>query len=147
VERRVPPRRSGTLTGSGSRERKLDRFDRDMLTFTLSWAPYGGPPNSECFVEFGMNADRVHERCMQVVCTARAADFGEEEGALLLRASQLLLGRPFQRDRRSIAPVARPNVNRFARRAAPVSALRRALTGRSATPSPTRTMPAESTPQ
>jgi hypothetical protein len=70
----------------------LDRFDRDLLTFMLSWAPYGGPPNDKCFVEFGMDAERVRERCMQVVCTARPANFGDTEHSLLLRASRLLLG-------------------------------------------------------
>lgn len=117
MERRVPPRGSGSLTQGESRKRQLDRFDRDLLAFVLSWAPYGGPPDDECFVEFGMNADRVHERCIQVVCTVRAAEFGDMERSLLLRASRLLLGHQGQRDRRSDAEVARPRVNRFARRA------------------------------
>jgi hypothetical protein len=90
------------LTGRESRK-QLDRFDRDLLAFMLSWAPYGGPPDRECFVEFGMSADRVQERCRQVVCTAHATDYGDTECSLLLRASRLLLGHPSQ--------------NRFARRA------------------------------
>jgi hypothetical protein len=106
------------VTAQKSGKRQLDRFDRDLLAFMLSWAPYGGPPDSECFVEFGMNADRVRERCMQVVCTARAVDYVETECSLLLRTSRLLLGPQNQRDRRSDAEVARPRVNRFARRAA-----------------------------
>lgn len=94
MERRLSPRRSGTVNGGESGKRKLDRFDRDLLTFMLSWAPYGGPPTDECFVEFGMDAERVRERCMQVICTARPADFGDTEHSLLLRASRLLLGPP-----------------------------------------------------
>lgn len=82
------------MTAGESRERQLGRFDRDLLTFWLSWAPYGGPPADECFVEFGMAIERVRECCMQVVCTARAADYGDTERSLLLRASRQLLGRP-----------------------------------------------------
>ena len=115
MERRVSPRGGGSVTGSGSRKRKLDRFDRDLLTFVLSWAPYGGPPDSECFVEFGMNAERVRERCLEVVCTARAIEHNDEERSLLVNAAQLLGA--IQRDSRSIAPVAKPKVTRFARRA------------------------------
>jgi len=117
VERRVPPRRGGTLTGKGSRKQRLDRFDRDLLVFILSWAPYGGPPDNECFVEFGMSAERVRERCVQVVSTTRAVDCGEDERALLLRTCKLLLGSPSQRDSRSNAPLNRPKVTRLVRRA------------------------------
>jgi hypothetical protein len=92
VEQRVSPRRSGTLSAGERQRRKLDRFDHDLLAFVLSWAPYGGPPADECFVEFGMSPGRVHERCLQVVCTARPGDFGDGDWALLIRASQLLLG-------------------------------------------------------
>jgi hypothetical protein len=147
VERRVPPRSSGTLTGRESGKRQLDRFDRDLLAFWLSWAPYGGPPADECFVEFGMDTERVRERCMQVVCMAPAANYGDTERSLLLRASRLLMEPPSQRARRSIAPVAKPRVNRFVRRAASANAFRRALTGRIAMSSPIRTAPPESTPQ
>lgn len=82
------------MNGRESGKRKLDRFDRDLLTFILSWAPYGGPPNDECFVQFGMDVERVRERCMQVVCTARPSNFGDADHSLLLRASRLLLGPP-----------------------------------------------------
>lgn len=142
MERRVPPRRSGTLNS----KRRLDRFDRDLLVFVLSWAPYGGPPENECFVEFGMNGDRVRERCMEVVCTARAAEFGDADSSLLVRVSRLLLG-PVQRDVRSIAPFTRPKVIRFARRAASERNRRGAVTGRKPTSSPTRTLPPLSTQQ
>jgi len=125
----------------GSRKRQLDRFDRDLLTFVLSWAPYGGPPDNECFVEFGMSADRVRERCMEVVCGARPAEYDEAEGSLLLRTCRLLLGPPSQRDSRSIASLTKPKVTRLARRAALRTTLRPAETGWSATLSPMRTVP------
>jgi hypothetical protein len=113
VERRVPPRRSGTLTARESRERQLGRFDRDLLAFWLSWAPYGGPPADECFVEFGMDIERARECCMQVVCTAHAAEYPDTEQALLLRASRLLLGHP---TRPAPLPVVRNPPNAVPRR-------------------------------
>jgi hypothetical protein len=91
------------VTARDTGQRQLDRFDRDLLAFMLSWAPYGGPPDSECFVEFGMNADRVRERCVEVVCAARAVDYGDTERSLLLRASRLLLGPPARPAPRPIA--------------------------------------------
>jgi hypothetical protein len=104
------------VTGKKSGKRQLDRFDRDLLAFILSWAPYGGPPENECFVEFGMTADRVREHCMEVVCGVRSVEYGDPDCSLIFRCSRLLLG-PVQRDNRSEAPVAKPRVNRFARRA------------------------------
>jgi hypothetical protein len=127
--------------------RQLDRFDRDLLSFMVSWAPYGGPPDNECFVEFGMSADRVHERCVQVVSTTRAADCADEERDLLLRTCRLLLGRPDQRDRRSIPLLNNSKVIRFARLPASPRNRRDTVAGRSATSSPTRTLPPLSTQQ
>jgi hypothetical protein len=91
------------LTGRRPRKRQLDHFDRDLLMFILSWAPYGGPPDSECLVEFGMSAGRLREKCVQVVSTTRSVDCDDEERELLLRTCRLLLGR---------------NPNRFVHRAA-----------------------------
>jgi hypothetical protein len=68
--------------------RKLERFDRDLLTFVLSWAPYGGPPEDECLIQFGMSANRVRQRCHELICTASPHDYGPPEFQLLLRASR-----------------------------------------------------------
>jgi hypothetical protein len=145
MERRVSPRRSGTLNRRKSGKRQLDRFDRDLLAFILSWAPYGGPPENECFVEFGMSSERVRERCMEVVCAARPVEYGETECSLLLRGARLL--GPVQRESRSMAPVATPKVRRFARRAASESNRRGAGADRIPTPSPIFTLPPLATQQ
>jgi hypothetical protein len=39
----------------------MDRFDRDILDFVRSWAPYGGPPADEVLAEFGMTRDQLFE--------------------------------------------------------------------------------------
>ncbi len=120
--------------------RQLDRFDRDLLSFVVSWAPYGGPPDNECFVEFGMSADRLRQRCVQVVSTTRAADCAEDERELLLRTCRLLLGQR-HRESRSIPMLTKPNVIRFARRPASPNNRREEAAGRSPTSSPTRILP------
>jgi hypothetical protein len=74
-----------------SPRRRLDRFDRDLLTFLLSWNRYGGPPEDECLVEFGMNPDKVHERCMELVCRCHPNAYLDAERTLLLRAGGMLL--------------------------------------------------------
>jgi hypothetical protein len=68
--------------------RNLERFDRDLLTFVLNWAPYGGPPDDECLIQFGMSADRVRQRCHELICTARPHEYEAPESQLLLRASR-----------------------------------------------------------
>jgi hypothetical protein len=68
--------------------RKLERFDRDLLTFVLSWAPYGGPPDDECLIQFGMSAKRVRRRCRELICTARPHEYEAPETQLLLRVSR-----------------------------------------------------------
>jgi len=68
--------------------RKLERFDRDLLTFVLSWAPYGGPPDDECLIQFGMSANRVRQRCHELICIARPSDYEAPEFQLLLSAAR-----------------------------------------------------------
>jgi hypothetical protein len=54
------------------------RFDRDLMDFVRSWAPYGGPPADEVMVEFGMTPDQLAERVQLIVATERARRFGRE---------------------------------------------------------------------
>lgn len=68
----------------------LERFDRQLLTFVVNWAPFGGPPVDECFVEFGMDIDRVRERCAKVVGNSPAGYYSQADCQLLVRASELL---------------------------------------------------------
>jgi hypothetical protein len=76
---------------AGSPQRRLDRFDRDLLVFVLSWRCYGGPPEDDCLVEFGLNRDQVNERCMELVCRCHPNAYHDAERTLLLRAGGMLL--------------------------------------------------------
>jgi hypothetical protein len=45
----------------------MDRFEREILDFIRSWAPYGGPPADEVWTEFGMSHDQLMDRVQQIV--------------------------------------------------------------------------------
>lgn len=45
----------------------MDNEDRLMLRFMLTWAPYGGPPEDETFVAFGINTDELRKRCVATI--------------------------------------------------------------------------------
>jgi hypothetical protein len=45
----------------------MDRFDREILDFARSWAPYGGPPADQVMAEFGMTRDQLFERLRRII--------------------------------------------------------------------------------
>ncbi|MFC9363555.1 hypothetical protein ACFTZB_44220 [Rhodococcus sp. NPDC057014] len=45
----------------------------DVLEFARKWAPYGGPPDEETWVHFGMNSARFADRYRQVVAQEKEA--------------------------------------------------------------------------
>lgn len=55
-----------TLRGRG-----IDRADHDLLTFAISWLPYGGGPEDEMLVNFGMTKRRYLNRLREVVYRQR----------------------------------------------------------------------------
>ena len=50
----------------------MDRFDRDILDFVRSWAPYGGPPTDEIWAEFGMTRKQLFDRLDVIISAERA---------------------------------------------------------------------------
>jgi hypothetical protein len=50
----------------------MDRFDREILDFVRSWAPYGGPPSDEVLTEFGMTREQLFDRVERIVATEAA---------------------------------------------------------------------------
>jgi hypothetical protein len=46
---------------------RIDRADHDLLTFAISWLPYGGGPEDEILVNFGMTKRRYVNRLREVV--------------------------------------------------------------------------------
>jgi hypothetical protein len=50
----------------------MERFDREILDFMRSWAPYGGPPADQVLEEFGMTRDELIDRMHLIVATEAA---------------------------------------------------------------------------
>ena len=50
----------------------MDRFDREIMDFVRSWAPYGGPPADEILLEFGMTRDQLTHRVQDIVAAEQA---------------------------------------------------------------------------
>ena len=50
----------------------MDRFDRDILEFVRSWAPYGGPPSDEVLAEFGLTPSQFAERVDLIISAENA---------------------------------------------------------------------------
>jgi hypothetical protein len=49
-----------------------DRFERDIVIFMRSWAPYGGPPDDEALLEFGLTRDQLVRRHQQILAAEAA---------------------------------------------------------------------------
>ena len=50
----------------------MDRFDREILDFMRSWAPYGGPPADEVLAEFGLTREELVDRAHLILATEAA---------------------------------------------------------------------------
>lgn len=50
----------------------MDGYDRSIIEFVLSWAPYGGPPAGETFCQFGITTEILRLRFISTV-SAHAA--------------------------------------------------------------------------
>ena len=47
--------------------RRIDRADHELLTFAIKWLPYGGGPDDEILVNFGLTKQRYLDRLRDVV--------------------------------------------------------------------------------
>lgn len=67
----------------------MDCFDKQILQFTLAWAPYGGSRNEDTFPEFGITADELAVEFHRIVATQlrRVRDLANSDRLLLARAS------------------------------------------------------------
>lgn len=76
----------------------VHEFDWELLEFVIRWQPYGGPPEDETLVRFGMAHSRLHARFREIVAeiTAGCDELSAERESLLLRARALIpsIGNP-----------------------------------------------------
>jgi hypothetical protein len=50
----------------------VNQFDRHLVSFVLTWAPFGGPTDEDTFPRFGLRANRVMGRFRRIVAAAEA---------------------------------------------------------------------------
>lgn len=49
------------------RARGIDREDHELLSFAVSWLPYGGGPSDEILIRFGLTKERYLMRLRRIV--------------------------------------------------------------------------------
>ena len=66
----------------------MDAYDRHLLSFVLTWAPFGGPPEEDSFPRFGLPTSAIYERFDRIVAAVegRTADLDEIDLDLVRRA-------------------------------------------------------------
>jgi hypothetical protein len=52
---------------SEQRRAQIDREDHELLTFVISWLPYGGVRDGDVFVRFGLTGQRFPVRLRETV--------------------------------------------------------------------------------
>jgi hypothetical protein len=88
-----PPARSGSPVAEQVRADPMDPYDRDLITFIIRWAPYGGPPRDEVLPAFGISADHLEERVLAIVRCYWMRNLAAEDRSLVLDAAALLRSR------------------------------------------------------
>jgi hypothetical protein len=68
----------------------VDRFDRQIVQFVVTWLPYGGPPDADAVIEFGMSPAQLLDRCRATVGKALRQDLPAAEQALVRSAARAL---------------------------------------------------------
>lgn len=53
-------------------QHKMDRDDHDLLVFAVRWLPYGGGPDDEILINFGMSPHRYRECLRDTILRQRA---------------------------------------------------------------------------
>jgi hypothetical protein len=72
---------------------RIDSFDRELVAYVVSWAPFGGPPVEEILPRFGLSSDSLDQRIHQIVTDNRERNLVMEDRVLLLRARALVNSR------------------------------------------------------
>ncbi len=74
----------------------MNAFDRHLLSFVLTWVPFGGPCDEDTFPRFGLSAEATRKRFARIIVRAgaRAEALAGEDAALMRRASQYLQESP-----------------------------------------------------
>lgn len=45
----------------------MNTFERSIVSYSLAWAPFGGPPKDEIFPEFGLTPNQFRRRFRRII--------------------------------------------------------------------------------
>ena len=62
---------------------QFEDFDRQLLFFVASWAPYGGPPAEEVLPRFGFPSAHLRQRVLEVADRYHKVRVGIQDQALM----------------------------------------------------------------
>ena len=67
----------------------LNAYDRHVLNFVLTWAPFGGHSDDDAFPEFGLYAQQLWDRFEQIADTPQSSlRLLDDWDATLIRRAQ-----------------------------------------------------------
>jgi hypothetical protein len=58
----------------------MDSFDRHLVQFVVTWAPFGGPTDEDTYPRFGLRGGRLWNRFNRIVASAESVLPELEEG-------------------------------------------------------------------
>lgn len=83
----------GSARGAHSTPIGVDRFDWEIVTFAVTWAPYGGPEDEDVMPAFGITRQEFQRRFAAIVNALIRSDelrVTRRQHQLLERAIELL---------------------------------------------------------
>ncbi|WP_229481827.1 hypothetical protein [Mycolicibacterium mageritense] len=74
-------------------DKRIDEFDWDIVRYVVEWAPYGGPLDEDILPRFGMDAQRLDARFIELVSALTLHSgtlLNHRQRRLLARARELI---------------------------------------------------------
>lgn len=69
----------------------MDAYDRHLVAFVLTWAPFGGPLDEDAFPRFGLSGRALYDRFHRIIAAAHSHmyELDELDEELVRRACEL----------------------------------------------------------
>jgi hypothetical protein len=70
----------------------MDSFDRHLVQFLVTWAPFGGPADEDTYPRFGLRGRRLWNRFDRIVARAESVlpELEDDDAELIERARALI---------------------------------------------------------
>ena len=82
----------------------MDAFDRHLVQFVVTWAPFGGPVDEDTYPRFGLSGRRMWNRFHRIVAAAELVLCElEDDDAELIRQARTVIELHHLDDPREIA--------------------------------------------